>query len=308
MTRLAVEDLPGPVFEAISLQCGELLRTPQYLPAGPDGSALLARLEFADGSRAVLKAAIKDSDAGELLRREMWARTHRADVPGPSVRLVATIDQAHLLVTSYVNDMYHQPSLQAGTRDLELVVEGLAELSSRFTAASMPSGAARAEDDLREEVRSAVKILSSGVLPVSELNIWQAAVRLFDDAAVAGTTLLHRQWVPRHLLVAVGLPIVVTDWSRAAYGAAWVDLVPYGVHLIQAGHAEEQVENLFARSFPCWRQAPYRAVTGYIATWVLHQMLVASDTPRPQDPPQPGPIPALRPTALAWVQHRLRAS
>ncbi|MEU8403864.1 hypothetical protein AB0C28_52565 [Nonomuraea sp. NPDC048892] len=308
MARLTMEDLPGPVFEAINFQCGQLLRTPQFRPASPDGSALLARLEFADGSRAVLKAGIKGTDAGELLRREMWVRTHCASVPGPDVRLVATIDQAHLLVTSYVNDMYHQPSLMAGTRDLELVMEGLGELSLRFTVTSVPSGAARAEDDLREEVRSAVKVLSSGVLPVGELNIWQAAVRLFDDAAIAGTTLLHRQWVPRHLLVTVGCPLVVTDWSRAAYGAAWVDLIPLGVHLVQAGHPGEQVEDLFARSFPCWRRAPYRAVTGYIATWALHQMLVASRTPRPQDPPQPGPTPALQPAALAWVQHRLRSS
>ncbi|MEV0316677.1 hypothetical protein [Nonomuraea fuscirosea] len=309
MTRLTLRDLPGSVFEAINLQCGELLHTPQYLPSSPDGSALLTRLEFSDGSRAVLKAAIKDTDAGELLRREMWVRTHRADVPGPDVRLVATIDQAHLLVTSYVNDMYHQPSLMAGTRDLELVVEGLADLSLRFTGIGMPTGAVRAEEDLRQEVRSAIRVLSSGVLPVSELNVWQAAVRLFDDAAVAGTTLLHRQCAPRHLLVAVGCPIVVTDWSRAAYGAAWIDLVPFGVHLMQAGHAKEEVEELFARSFPCWRQAPYRTVTGYIATWALHQMFVVSRTPRPQDPPpQPGPIPALRPAALAWVQHRLRAS
>ncbi|MEV4079138.1 hypothetical protein AB0J43_02445 [Nonomuraea fuscirosea] len=309
MTRLTLEDLPGPVLETISWRCGELLNISPYLPASPDGSALLAHFECDDGSRAMLKAGIKGTDAGELLRRETWARNHRTDVPGPNMRLTGTIDQAHLLVTSYVNDMYRTPSLMPGTGDLELVVEGLADLSSRFAATSMPSDAKRAEDDLRQEMSSAIQVLSPGVLPVDELDVWQAALRLFDDAAVAGTTLLHRQWVPRHLLVAVGYPIVVTDWSRAAYGAAWVDLVPFGVHLVQAGHPEDEVEELFARSFPCWRQAPCRAVTGYIATWALHQTLVASRTPRPQDTPsQPGPTPALRPAALGWVQHRLRSS
>jgi hypothetical protein len=66
-----------------------------------------------------------------------------------------------------------------------------------------------------------------------------------------------------------------------------------------AGWTPDKLEELFTESFPCWRQAPYGAVTGLIAAWTLHRVLVASRTPRPTR------TPSLRAAGLAWVKHRL---
>ncbi|GAA1614176.1 hypothetical protein GCM10009733_007950 [Nonomuraea maheshkhaliensis] len=295
--RLSLKDLPDDrIFDAITLHSGggELLRV-EYMPVSLDGGALVARLEFSDGSRAVLKAARRGGRAGEQMQREIWARTHGISVPGPPLLWAGTVDQFHMLLTRYVNDFYrNSPSLTSGSPDLPAVLDGLAAFENRRTADSVPGGAPLFEEDLVPVVQDAYSVLDT--LPDLDRDVWMSALHRVDFHAVAGTTLLHGALVPRHLLVAPGNPLVIADWAGAAYGRAWADLVPFGVHLVCAGWLPDAAEELLQRTFPCWRQAPHGAVTGLIAAWTLHQALLASHTPPT----------ALQSAGLAWVSHRLR--
>lgn len=299
MTRLLLGELPGTAMEALAIELDSEVQRYEPLPASVDGHALVARLDLDDGRRVVLKAAYKQTDAAALIEREAWARTSTTGIPGPPLIWAGTVDQIRMIVTRFINDQYRTPSLTPGSPDLDPVLDALAVMGPRLTAASAPGGVALVQDDFRQVRQDAGRICNPKTLPAPELDIWQTALYLFDLEAVVGSTLLHGELVPRHLLVAPGQLVVVTDWSQAAYGAEWAGLVPLGVHLVAAGWSPSRAEELLAASFPCWRDTSDDAVTGLIATWTLHKALVASRTARPT------PIPPIRPAGLSWLEHRL---
>ncbi|MGP4104609.1 phosphotransferase [Nonomuraea sp. KM90] len=296
MTRLRWEDLDDTVVEAIISQCGQI-RDVIPLPASTAGGPLVTHLHTTDAGGVVVKAALKDTDAGAAVMREQWAITHRDDLPAPPLVWHGTIDATHVLISRYINDHARTPRLSAGSPNLDPILFTLETFSERFTAASVPDGAPLVEDDLMQVVEDARRILDTRVFPAAEADVWEAALARMDFAAVTGSTLVHGQFTPHHLLVDHTPRVVVLDWSKAAYGAAWAELVPFGVHLIYAGWPPKRVEELLATSIPCWRTAPHDAVTALIAAWTLHQMLTRQ-TPA-------GPI---RPAGLKWVGHRLRST
>ncbi|MGW3352638.1 hypothetical protein ACWDA3_55905 [Nonomuraea rubra] len=290
---LAWQHLPDTVRVAVIDTCGVV----RHVKAHPNGSLLFLRTERQQ--RVCLKAARVGTEAGLPVRREHWARTLHDDLPAPGLLLADTIDDWYVTLLRQISG--HYARLHPGSADLGPVTAMLAGLGPRLTVGSIPNDAVLVEGDLGRVVDDAWTILDSHTphLAREERGLLEQALNGFEMDAAAGTTLLNGNLDPRNILLSQA-GIHLLDWGRAAYGTAWLDAVPFGLHLIHDGHHPDQAQTLLADSFPSWQAAPHKAVTGLIAAWTAEHISRAVRHPR-----QEGAA-VLVPAGLLWLRHRTR--
>uniref|UniRef100_UPI003F49A2B2 hypothetical protein n=1 Tax=Nonomuraea sp. CA-252377 TaxID=3240003 RepID=UPI003F49A2B2 len=292
-TRLAWHHLPDAVRAAVIDACGPV----RHAKPHPNGSLIFLRTEAEQ--RVCLKAARVGTAAGLAVRREQRTRALRDDLPAPGLVLAGTIDDWYVTVLRHVSGS--NARLHPDSAHLEPVLAALAGLAPRLTTGSVPDDAVLAEADLSRVVDDAWSILDSHTphLAREERGLLERALHGFEMDAAAGTTLLNGNLDPRNILLTPG-GVHLLDWGRAAYGAAWLDAVPFGLHLIHDGHAPGQAETLLADSFGSWRAAPHKAVTGLIAAWTADHIFRAVRHPQQQG------AAVLVPAGLLWLRHRTR--
>jgi aminoglycoside phosphotransferase (APT) family kinase protein len=132
-------------------------------------------------------------------------------------------------------------------------------------------------------------------------DMYRAAVKDLDTAALTGDRLVHYDLHPGNLKVTADAEVVAVDWAFACAGAPWIDAAILVPRLIEAGHSPAAAERLASR-LPAWRSAPAPAVTALAALWTMFREYKAIYGPEDAR--------AFREQAAragrSWVEYRMR--
>jgi hypothetical protein len=203
------------------------------------------RVRLADGRRAFVKAvgASLNSFSPGAHRREI--NTLRRLPPGvPVARLLASVDDGDwvALATEEIPGRHpHEPWHQ---REIEAVLDLLAELAHRLTPA--PGGFPTLWEDLSVELSSWTGLRAQ---PPDDLSEWArehldrlVEIEATQPALLAGSTLLHVDVRADNLLIldAPSPRAVLVDWPWAAVGAAWIDTAAFAINVGLLGGADPE--------------------------------------------------------------------
>ncbi|WP_219461481.1 phosphotransferase family protein [Nonomuraea rhizosphaerae] len=212
--RAAVEEFLGaPVGEAVTQPGG-------FSPAAA------VRLRAANGRRAFVKAVGPEPnpDSVRIYRDEARiAAALPASVPAP--RLLTSFETEGWVVLVFEDVEGRHPSLPWRRDELDLVIEGVRNMSAALTPAPIeapPIGEAFGE--MFDGWRRLLDEDTSGLDPWALRHLGELAELESGWAeAAAGDTLLHADLRADNMLFA-GDRLYVVDWPWACVGAAWIDL------------------------------------------------------------------------------------
>jgi hypothetical protein len=237
----------SPVVEAVSQSTG-------FSPG------VATHLRLADGRALFVKAvsSAANPDAPRMHRREARiVGVMPEHLPVPRLRWFYDGDDGEddsgWVVLAF--DVAHgrHPEQPWRLDQLELVLDGLAELAERLTPSPLPRGTARlAGHTLARHVCGWQQLtVSDGPDVVELLDDWsrrnlEALAELESRApqAVSGNTLLHFDMRADNLLIGDG-QVWFFDWPHACEGAAWFDVVGFIPSVVMQGGPPP--EEVFAR-------------------------------------------------------------
>ncbi|MEV0379832.1 hypothetical protein [Nonomuraea sp. NPDC050643] len=270
------EDVPPHVRDAIVAQIGPVQDDDvQSIPGQPGEFA--ARMYGRDDD-VFVKTLPMSSPHAYLHQRERWAARHMASVApsAPVPRMLWAMEAAslsappyHLSAWELINDHARRADLSRWSADVPIVLEAVTELGKLLTPC--PPGAPSIVQRLAGLVARARIMRSSPELRGSDL--YTKALNGFIIDRLRGTSLLHANLSPRHLLIKDGGGSVV-GWGEACAGQAWIDPALLAPHLVagrHSRHSPEQVHELLW-AIPAWRDAPADLMAGLTALWTLSHL------------------------------------
>jgi aminoglycoside phosphotransferase (APT) family kinase protein len=289
--RVAWQDVPRPVREAIERVCGAPVIEARTQPGG-FSPGVAARVRCADGTRCFVKAASAEHnpDTPRLHRQEARVLTDldpliaTGRLPVPRLWGTAALGPWFALVVDDVAG--HQPALPWRDGELDSVLAAVDQLAEALTPAPVTVPAigeylgtdftgwrilAEAPDDDRIDSWSRARL--------PEL----AALEATWPAHATGGTLLHADIRADNLLVTSD-GVMVVDWPHACHGAAVADLVFFAPSVAMQGGPEPAA--LLARS-RTGRAASREALAAIVCA------LAGYFTERSLRPPPPG-LPTVR--------------
>jgi hypothetical protein len=245
--RHAFEAWAGsPVVEAVSQSTG-------FSPG------VAAHLHLADGRALFVKAvsSAANPDAPRMHRREARiVGVMPEHLPVPRLRWFYdgnNDEDSGWVVLAF--DVAHgrHPDQPWRLHQLQLVLDGLAELAERLTPSPLPRGTARlAGQTLARHVCGWQQLTAGDGSDVVELlDDWSrrnlgalAVLESRAPQAVSGNTLLHFDMRADNLLIGDG-QVWFFDWPHACEGAAWFDVVGFIPSVVMQGGPPP--EEVFAR-------------------------------------------------------------
>ena len=269
MERIQWDDLPGSLKEAISARTGPIISG----RAVSDGqnSPLAAVIETRDG-KVFVKGLPSDHRQARTQAREAAAA---ALVSTISPALLWHFDEAGWNVLGFEHIDGRAADYSPGSPDLELIIQ-LMDALSRVEAPD-GHGPVKYADDR-----------------------WKSYVADPADAQVlAGPALIHTDWMPDNVLIALGRAWLI-DWAWATLGVAWIDPACWLLRLMAHGHAPEQAETL-ARRLPAYANADPAHVDMFAAANVSMWHEINEQHNRENTAVW---ISTMARTARKWAQHR----
>jgi hypothetical protein len=215
--RVAWDDLPGPLKQAIEARIGSIT-TARTMTAGQN-SPLAAVIETATG-----RVFVKGLPSGH---RKVITQDREAAV-APLVRAISPallwhFDEAGWNVLGYEYAPGRHADYRPGSPDLDGLVQ-LIEALSRIEVPADPGPLKQAEDR------------------------WKSYVDDPGDALIfAGHALTHTDWAPDNVLIAPDR-LWLIDWAWPTLGAAWTDPACWLLRLMAAGgHTAPEAERQASR-------------------------------------------------------------
>lgn len=289
--RVAWQDVPRPVREAIERVCGAPV-TEAHTQQGGFSPGVAARVRCADGTRCFVKAASADinPDTPRLHRREASVLADldpliaAGRLPVPRLWGTAELGQWFALVVDDVDG--RQPALPWRDAELDSVLAALDRLADVLTPAptTAPAIADRLGADFTGWGTLSLAPDDDRIDPWSRARLTElAALEATWAAHAAGPTLLHADIRADNLLLASD-GVMVVDWPHACRGVAVADLVFFAPSVAMQGGPEPAA--LLARS-RTGRDASREALAAIVCA------VAGYFTERSLRPPPPG-IPAVR--------------
>jgi aminoglycoside phosphotransferase (APT) family kinase protein len=289
-SRVAWQDVPQPVRQAIERVCGAAVAEAVTQPGG-FSPGVAARVRCADGTRHFVKAASAETnpDTPRFHRREarMLADLDpliaAGRLPAPRLRGTVELGPWFALVVDDVDG--RQPTLPWQDAQLDLVLSAIDRLAALTPA---PASAPAIADLLGEDLTGWRTLASTPgddrVDPWSRARLGElAALEATWGGHASGDTLLHSDIRADNLLLTRD-GVVVVDWPHACRGAAFTDLVFFAPSVAMQGGPEPA--DLLARS-RTGRAASRDSVTAVVCA------LAGYFTSRSLQPPPPG-LPTVR--------------
>jgi aminoglycoside phosphotransferase (APT) family kinase protein len=255
-----------------------------------------AHLRLADSRTLFVKAvsSAANADAPRMHRREAGiVGALPEDLPVPRLRWsYDDLSGTGWVVLVFDVARGRHPEQPWRLDQLQLVLNGLAELAQRLTPSPLPIGTARlAGDTLARHVCGWQRLADEdGPEIVRLLDAWSrrhlstlAEMESHAPQAVSGSTLLHFDVRADNLLID-GDHVWFFDWPHACVGAAWFDVVGFIPSVVMQGGPP--AEEVFAR-YRLGAQADQDAVNYALAS------LAGYFTRQSLLPPPPG-LPTLR--------------
>jgi aminoglycoside phosphotransferase len=310
--RTPWEALPPTVRDGVADVLGGTPVVHAVTQPGGFSPGTAARIRTADGRRAFVKAVSADTNPhSPTLHRTEARRTAALPHTVPAPRLLGTYDDGTWVALVLEEIPGRQPHVPWRKRELERVLDAVAELSRTLTPS--PVAAPPVAEALAEDFTGWQRLRAQETHQLrGRLDAWALAQlsRLADltadwGAAASGDTLAHADLRADNILLTADDRVVFVDWPHAVRAAPWFDLlVMLPCVRAQGGPDPEEVFT----AHPVGRQADPDAVT--VALAALAGYFVAHAL----QPPPPG-LPTLRAfqraqgeTALAWLRRRLKAS
>ncbi|HLZ30480.1 MAG TPA: phosphotransferase [Chloroflexota bacterium] len=257
-----------------------------------------AHLRLADGRALFVKAvsSAANADAPRIHRREARIVGAMPDhLPVPRLRWFYDGDDetdTGWVVLAFDVVSGRHPEQPWRLDQLQLVLDGLAQLAQRLTPSPLPIGTARlAGDTLARHVCGWQRLAGDdGPESVQRLDAWSrrhlstlAQMESHAPQAVSGSTLLHFDMRADNLLIDDD-HVWFFDWPHACVGAAWFDVVGLIPSVVMQGGPP--AEEVFAR-YRLGTEADQDAVNCALAS------LAGYFTRQSLLPPPPG-LPTLR--------------
>jgi aminoglycoside phosphotransferase (APT) family kinase protein len=290
--RVAWQDVPQPVREAIERVCGAPVIEAGTQPGG-FSPGVAARVRCADGARCFVKAASADvnPDAPRLHRQEARVLADldpliaAGRLPVPRLHGTAELGPWFALVIDDVQG--RQPSLPWQDGELDGVLTAVDQLAGALTpapTATVPAVAEYLGDDFAGWRTLSRTPGDDRIDPWSRAHLAElAGLEATWAAHAAGQTLLHADIRADNLLLSND-GVMVVDWPHACRGAAFVDLAFFAPSVAMQGGPEPA--ELLARS-RTGRDASPEALAAVVCA------LAGYFTERSLQPPPPG-LPTVR--------------
>jgi aminoglycoside phosphotransferase (APT) family kinase protein len=290
--RIAWNDVPGPVRQAIERACGSAVIEAQTQPGG-FSPGVAARVRCADGTRWFVKAASAhvNADTPKFHRREarvlagLGPLIAAGNLPVPRLRGTAEFGPWFALVIDDVAG--RQPVLPWRDEQLRLVLAALDQLAEALTPTpiEVPGIAQYLASDFTGWRTLAARPDDDRLDPWSRARLGElATLEATWEGHAAGRTLLHSDVRADNLLLTGDGGVMVVDWPHACHGAAFADQVFLAPSVAMQGGPEPAA--LLARS-RTGREAPPESVTALVCA------LAGYFIERSLAPPPPG-LPTLR--------------
>jgi len=249
-----------------------------------------ARLRLANGRRLFVKAIGPKPNPDSPTFHRLEARIVSAlpeAVPTPRLRF--SLDEAGWVLLAFDEIDGHHPAQPWRLDELQLVIDGMAELATTLTPSPLPAGdVPTAAHRIATRIRGWQTLLSN---PPPDLDAWSrrhlsalAELEARGPEAVAGDTLLHFDVRADNVLLSGDGQVWFFDWPHACTGADWLDVVAFAPSVtMQGGPPPEDVLARYSgsvRGNPDEVTAAIAAVTGFFTRTAL-------------EPPPPG-LPTVR--------------
>jgi hypothetical protein len=263
--RIAWDDLPGPLKDAIQARTGPII-TGRAVTDGQN-SPLAAVVQSAEG-KTFVKGLPTDHRQARTQNREAAAASLAT---GISPELLWQFDEEGWNVLGFQHIAGRAADYSPRSPDLELIIRLMQDLS-------------RAE-------------VPDGYGPVKYADDrWKSYVADPCDAEMlAGTALIHTDWMPDNVLISEGRAWLI-DWAWATLGAAWIDPACWLLRLMAHGHTAEEAESIASR-LPAYRAADPAHVDAFARANVSMWDEIGRDHPLPWTR-------TMAATARAWAQDR----
>lgn len=267
MERIAWDGLPGSLKEAIGKRTGPI--TAGRSVTGGQNSPLAAVIDT-DAGRTFVKGLPSDHRQAKTQLREAAAAPL---VRGISPELLWSFDSGGWNVLGFEYIAGRAADYSPGSPDLDLIV-GLMET---LATVDVPDG--------------------HGPVKYAD-DRWKGYVSDPADAELlAGTALIHTDWMPDNVLVSDGRAWLI-DWAWATLGAAWIDPACWLLRLMAHGHTVREAEAWAAR-LPAYAAADPRHVDAFARANVTMWGEIADSHGRENDWTA-----TMAHTARAWAAHR----
>lgn len=252
MARIEWTQVPEPIRERIARAVGVEVREARTQMGG-FSAGVAARLLFADGKRAFVKATPASAEGTfDLYRREAEV-LRRLPEELPAARLVVAFAEGEWMVLVIEDVDGRHPRRSAASADTVHVLDSIDALRTVRADRSLPLFAEELEDD----ALSWARIEAAGMLPST--TAWcESNVELLRTAAerapvaVAGESLVHGDLRADNILIDGSGRARLLDWPWAARGAGWEDALLYLLDL-RVADASAEVTPLLAH--PVFRDA-----------------------------------------------------
>jgi aminoglycoside phosphotransferase (APT) family kinase protein len=273
-----------------------------------------AHLQLADGRAFFVKAvsSAANPDAPRMHRRE--ARIVAAmpeHLPVPRLRWFFDDVDTGWVVLAFEVARGRHPEQPWRLDQLQLVLDGLAELGERLTPSPLPVGTARhAGDTLARHVCGWQRLAGDDAPELVELlDDWSrrnlsalADLEARAPRAVSGETLLHFDMRADNLLID-DRQVWFFDWPHACVGAAWFDVVGFIPSVVmQGGPPAEEVFGRYRPGTDADQETVNCALASLAGYFTRHSLL-----------PSPPGLPTLRAfqaaqgtVARRWLAQRTR--
>ena len=290
-SRVAWQDVPEPVREAIERVCGAPVIEARTQPGG-FSPGVAARVRCADGTRCFIKAASAElnPDTPRLHRQEarVLADLDPLIAAGrlPVPRLWGTAELGPWFALIIDDVAGRQPALPWREDELGLVLAALDRLAAVLTPApvTVPAIAEYFERDFTGWRTLSASPSDDRIEPWSRARLPElAGLEATWAAHAAGSTLVHADIRADNLLL-TDEGVMVVDWPHACRGAAFADLVLFAPSVAMQGGPEPAA--LLARS-RVGRDASREALVALVCA------LAGYFTERSLQPPPPG-LPTVR--------------
>ena len=273
--------------------------------SGGFSPGVAARVHLADGTRAFVKAACSVPNPVSPVMHRREARVAAAlpgDLPAPGFRFV--YDDGEWVALAFDDIDGRSPLLPWRTDELERVLSALQSLSEVLTPS--PVALEPAADRLAPLLGGWRRIAEDGAL--AALPAGPTRFRLGElvglearwPDAVPGVTLVHLDLRADNIVLTADRVFVI-DWTAAAVGAAWLDLVAMLPSVAMQGGPDPET---VWRAHPLSRGVDDEQLDAFVAA-LAGYFVQASLLPAP-----PG-LPTLRPfqagqgeRSVAWLARR----
>jgi aminoglycoside phosphotransferase (APT) family kinase protein len=289
--RVAWQDVPEPVREAIERVCGAPVIEARTQPGG-FSPGVAARVRCTDGTRCFVKAASAEAnpDTPGLHRQEarVLADLDPLIAAGqlPVPRLWGTVELGPWFALVIDDVAGRQPTLPWHDDELGLVLAALDRLAETLTPTpvTVPAIAEYFETDFTGWRTLSKSPDDDRIDPWARARLPElAGLEATWTAHAAGSTLVHADIRADNLLLTDD-GVMVVDWPHACRGAAFADLVFFAPSVAMQGGPEPAA--LLARSH-VGRDASREALAALVCA------LAGFFTERSLQPPPPG-LPTVR--------------